>query len=121
MDSTLDRTNDADLAWLIAAFLAGPLGWVVTQGAGYAAVKPVCAGGHPLTLGLIALVGLLVCGAGAWLAWRRMFSLRPVAMDDGPRDIDRSYFIAVVAAGFNVLIALLIVTTVTSQLWGRCE
>jgi hypothetical protein len=109
MDSTLDRTNDADLAWLIAAFLAGPLGWVVTQGAGYAAVK------------LIALVGVLVCGAGAWLAWRRMFSLRPVAMDDGPRDIDRSYFIAVVAAGFNVLIALLIVTTVTSQLWGRCE
>jgi hypothetical protein len=121
MDTTIDRTNDRDLTWLIAAFLAGPLGWIVTQGAGYAAVKPVCAGGYPLSLGLIALAGFVVCGAGAWLAWRRMLSLQPIAIDDGPRDVDRSYFIAVVAAGFNVLIGLLILTTVTSQLWGRCE
>jgi hypothetical protein len=121
MDTTLDRTNDLDLAWLIAAFLAGPFGWIVTQGAGYAAVKPVCAAGHPLTLGLIALAGLIVSGAGAWLAWRRTSSLQPVAIDDGPRDVDRSYFIAVLATGFNVLIALLIVTTAASQLWNRCD
>ena len=121
MDTSLDRTNDLDLVWLIAAFTAGPLAWAFTEGVGYAAVKPGCAGGSPLVLGLIAFGGLIVCGAGGWLAWRRMVSLQPVAKDEGPNDVDRSYFIAVVATGFNVLIALLIVTTVASQLWNRCE
>jgi hypothetical protein len=121
MDTSLEQTNDLDLAWLIAAFTAGPLAWALTEGAGYAAVKPLCAGGNPLVLGLIALGGLIVCGAGAWLAWWRMVSLQRVATDEGPNDVDRSYFIAVVATGFNVLIALLIVTTVASQLWSRCE
>jgi len=121
MDTTLDRTNHLDLMWLIVALFAGPAGWVITQGAGYAAVKPVCAGGNPLVLGLIALVGLAVAGAGASLAWRRMSSLRRVASDSGGRDVDRSYFIAAVATGLDVLIALLIITTLASQLWSRCE
>ena len=121
MDATIERTNDRDLAWLMVAWMAGPAGWVFTEGAGYASVKPLCAGGNPFVLGLIALVGLVVCGAGAWLAWRRLSSLRLVATDSGGRDIDRSYFIAMLAAGLNVLIALLIVTTVVSQLWSRCE
>jgi hypothetical protein len=121
MDTTLEGTNDLDLAWLIAAFLAGPTGWFFTQGAGYVFVKPACAGGRPFVLGLIALVGLMVAGAGAWLAWRRLSSLRAVAVDNGGRDVDRSYFLAVVAAGLNALVALLIITTLVSQLWSRCE
>jgi hypothetical protein len=121
MDTTIDRTNDLDLAWLIAAFLAGPLGWAFTEGAGYAAVKPVCAGGTPAVLGLIGLAGLMICVGGMWLAWRRMSSLGAVASDSGGRDIDRSYFIAAVATGFNLLVALLIVTTLASQLFGQCE
>jgi hypothetical protein len=48
-------------------------------------------------------------------------SLRAIALDSGGRDIDRSYFLAVLAAGLNTLVALLIITTVASQLWGRCE
>ena len=121
MDTSLDQTNNLDLAWLIAAFMAGPLAWAFTEGAGYAAVKPVCAGGSPIVLGLIALAGFLVSAAGAWLGWRRMAALRPVSTDSGSTDVDRSHFIAVVATGLNVLIALLILTTVTSQLWNRCE
>jgi hypothetical protein len=121
MDTTLEGTNDLDLAWLLAAFLAGPAGWALTQGVGYAIVKPACAGGSPFLLGLIAFVGLVVSGAGAWLAWRRSSSLRAVAVDSGGREIDRSYFLAVIAAGLNTLIALLILTTLTSQLWSRCE
>jgi hypothetical protein len=121
MDTTLKGTNDLDLAWLMAALFAGPAGWVLTQGAGYAVVKPACAGGNPFLLGAIALVGLVIASAGAWLGWRRSASLRAVATDNGGHDIDRSYFIAVVATGLDVLIALLIVTTALSQLWGRCE
>jgi len=121
VDTTLEGTNDLDAAWLVAACFAGPAGWAFTQGAGYAVVKPVCAGGNPYVLGLIALVGLMVTGAGAWLAWRRSSSLRAVAVDNGGRDIDRSHFLAMIAVALNALIALLIITTLASQLWSRCE
>ena len=121
MDTTLEGTNDFDLAWLLAAFLAAPVAWFFTQGAGYVAVKPACAGGNPFVLGLIGLVGLITACAAAWFAWRRLSSLRAIDVDSGGRDSDRSYFLAVLAAGLNTLIALLILTTVTSQLWGRCE
>lgn len=121
MDTALEGPNDFDLPWLLAAFFAGPAGWVFTQGAGYAIVKPACAGGSPFVLALIALVGLVAAGTGAWFAWRRASSLRAIAVDNGGRDIDRSYFLAAVATGMNVLIMLLIITTVSSQLWNRCE
>jgi hypothetical protein len=121
MDTTLQGTNDIDLAWLLAAFAAGPAGWALTQGAGYAIVKPACASQSGFLLGIIALIGLMAAGAGAWLAWRRLSSLRAVAVENGGRDIDRSYFLAAVATGMNMLIALLIITTMASQLWSRCE
>jgi hypothetical protein len=121
MDTTLHRRNELNLTWLILALFAGPAGWVFTQGVGYALVKPVCASGDAVLLGLIALVGLATAGAGAWLAWQQMWSLRRVALDSGRRAVDRSYFIAMVAAGLDVLIALLIVTTVAAQVWNRCE
>ena len=121
MKTAIEGTHDREVAWLVAALFAGPAGWAFTQGAGYAAVKPVCTGGSPFVLGLIALVGLIIASIGAWLASRRASSLRTVAIDSGGRDIDRSYFIATVATGLNVLIALLIITTVSSQLWNRCE
>lgn len=121
MDTTLEGTSDLDLAWLLAAFAAGPAGWVFTQGAGYAIVKPACASDSPFLLGIVALIGLMAAGAGAWLAWRRLSSLRAVAVDNGPRDIDRSYFLAAVATGMNTLIGLLIITTMAAQLWNRCE
>jgi hypothetical protein len=121
MDTTLEGTNDLDLVRLIAACMAGPAGWIFTQGAGYAVVKPVCAGGNPFVLGLIALVGFSLAAAGAFFAWKRTSSLHAVAIDDGGRDVDRSFFLAAIGVGLNTLIALLIVTTLVSQLWGRCE
>jgi hypothetical protein len=121
MDTTVNRTNDLDLGLLIVSLLAGPAGWAIAEAVGYAAVKPVCAAGSPFVLGLIALVPLTAAGAGGWLARRRYISLRDVATESGGRDIDRSYFIAVVAAGLNALIALLIVTTMGSQLVSQCE
>ncbi len=121
MDTTLEGTNDLDLAWLLTALAAGPAGWVLTQGAGYAIVKPACAGESAFLLGIVALIGLTAAGAGAWLAWRRLSALRAIAVESGGRDIDRSYFLAAVATGLNTIIALLIITTMASQLWARCE
>lgn len=121
MDTTIESTNDLDLALLITALLAGPVAWAFTEGAGYAAVKPVCAGGAPIVLGAVAAVGLIITGAGAWLAWRRMSALRRTADAGGGRDVDRSYFIAALAVGLDLFIALLIITTVAMQLWSRCE
>jgi len=60
---------------------------------------------------------------GAWTAMRRcLLMLREGVTDDGARIIDRSYFVAIVAIGMNLLIAILIVTSVIPQfLLSPCE
>ncbi len=95
------------LLW--AAMLAGPAAWTIDQGLGYAGVKPSCFGGSDMPLLLISALALAITAAGGWLAWRCFRSVRHAA-EDGGRVVDRSYFMALVAIGFNVLIALLILT-----------
>ena len=91
------------------AMLAGPAAWTINQGLGYAGVKPSCFGGSDMPLLVISIVALGMTAAGGWLAWWCFQRVRH-ATEDGGRVVDRSYFMALVALGFNLLIALLIVT-----------
>jgi hypothetical protein len=95
------------LVLLWAAMLAGPLAWTIDQGLGYASVKPSCAAGTVWPLLLYTAVALGIVTAGGWAAWWCLHQLRH-ANEDGGLVVDRSYFMAVVALGFNALIGLLI-------------
>lgn len=95
------------LLWI--AMLAGPAAWTLDQGLGYAGVKPSCAGGSDLPLLLLSAVTVAMTAGGGWLAWHCFQRVRD-ASEDGGAVVDRSYFMALVAIGFNLLIALLIVT-----------
>jgi hypothetical protein len=110
------------LVALWAAFLTGPVAWTFNQGAGYALMKPVCAGKATPLLWLVAAASLLLVAAGSWTAWHWIRQLRGSARDEGSGAVDRSYFMAVLALAFNALIGLLIVTSVIPQLLlSPCE
>lgn len=106
---------------LITAVLLAPAAWALNQLIGYALVKPVCANGHPLILTALAIVMLGMVAAGGWIGWSSLVQLRGAEEKGGTR-IDRSYFLALVAIGFNLLIALLILTAaVPPFLLSPCE
>ena len=110
------------LALLWMAFFAGPLAWIVNQGVGYAVMKPVCRGADVPVLWLIGAFAFILASVGAWTGARCLLLLRDKATDVGSHVIDRSYFVAIVAVGMDVLIALLIVTSVIPQfLLSPCE
>jgi hypothetical protein len=114
------ETRDVVLLW--SAFFAGPAAWIVYQGLGYVAVKPVCAGASSSVLWLITATALAIVGAGASTAWRYISRLRTAASPDGGSVADRSHFLAVVAMAFNGLIALLIVAAAIPQfVLSPCE
>jgi hypothetical protein len=106
---------------LWAAMLLGPSAWALNELIGYALVKPVCAGGQKiLVLGLSAAMLLLALG-GLWIGWSCLAELRGARQKGGTR-LDRSYFMALVAIGFNALLALLVVTqAVAPFLLNPCE
>ena len=97
----------AVLLWM--AMLAGPAAWTFDQGLGYAGVKPSCFGGSDMPLLLISIAAFGIAAAGGWLAWWCLQRVRH-ATEDGGRVVDRSYFMALLALGFNLLIGLLILT-----------
>jgi hypothetical protein len=90
------------------ALAAGPLAWMIDQGLGYPMVKPSCADGSDWPLLAISVVSLAISGLGGGIGWIAVARLRG-AREDGRAKMDRSYFLAVIAVGFNVLAALLIV------------
>jgi hypothetical protein len=92
--------------WLSLA--AGPLAWMIDQGIGYPLVKPSCANGSEWPLLAVSVVSLAISGFGGTLGWAALTRLRG-ARNDGGAKRDRSYFVAVIAFGFNVLAALLII------------
>jgi hypothetical protein len=109
-------------ARVMAAVLAGPAAWAFTQGTGYAAMKPVCASADTYLLWVISAIGLALAGAGASIAARRLSLVRTIAIDEGSRAVDVRYFVAVIAMALNVLIALLIVTSmIPLLLLSPCE
>jgi hypothetical protein len=106
---------------LMTAFLLAPAAWGTNELVGYALVKPVCANGHKILLTGVALGTFAMAVAGVWIGWSCFAQLRG-ASDKGGRRIDRSYFLALVAIGFNALIGLLILTAAISPLlMNPCE
>ena len=85
-------------ALLWYAVIAGPAAVALSQLAGYAMVKPVCASGHPFVLTLISLAALAVSLSGVWTGWRRRTEMR-----------DTRDFVASVAICLSLLTTLLIV------------
>ena len=97
------------LLLLWGAMLSGPVAWTIDQGLGYASVKPSCAAETEWPLVLFTAVALGLVAAGGWVGWRCLRRLRD-GKEDGGLVVDRSYFMAVVAIGFNLLIGLLVAT-----------
>jgi len=96
------------LARLVFAVLAGPTAVSANMFAGYALTKWACATGHTFVLTSIAVLSLMFALTGAWVGWTCRAQLLG-ANEQGQRIIDRSYFIAIVAVGFSLITALLIV------------
>lgn len=99
--------EDRGLMLLWFAVLAAPAAWALDELISYASVKPVCFADARFTLTAINLGALALVAAGA-LVGRSCLSRLKEASDDGGRQIDRSYFMAVGALGLSALVALLI-------------
>ena len=99
------------LAW--AAFLLAPAAWVFDQGLSYPLVKWACATGRADVLTAIAVIALSLTGSGLVLG--------VAALKGGaPRPSGR--FVAILGIGFNVLVALLIVTALIPRyVLSPCE
>ena len=94
------------LLWF--SLLAAPAAWALAEVIGYALVKPVCFGNATLALTAINGVAFALVIAGG-LVGRACLIRAQGASDDGGSQVDRSYFMALVAISFNVLVALLLV------------
>ena len=106
---------------LMTALTLAPAAWAINEVVGYALVKPVCASGHKVLLLGLALAMFAMVSAGGWIGWSCLARLRGAAIQGGTR-IDRSYFLALVSLGFNVLIGILILTAAASVLLlNPCE
>jgi hypothetical protein len=113
--------EDKGLLLLWFAVLAGPAAWALDELISYSAVKPVCFADAKFTLTAINAAALVLVATGA-LAARSCLSKLRDGTDDGPRQIDRSYFMAVGALALNGLIALLIVfATIPHFVLSPCE
>jgi hypothetical protein len=116
-----DYWEEKGLLLLWFALLAPVAAWALDQLVSYAIVKPVCAADARVTFIAINAAAFALVLVAATTAWSCLVKARGAA-DDGPRRVDRSYFMAVVALSFNVLIALLIVlATVAALVLSPCE
>jgi hypothetical protein len=104
------------------ALSLAPAAWLIVQGVGYPLVRWVCATGNSRILLVISVIALLMTVAGILLGASSLLSLSGMATVDGGRKTDRRYFVAQLAVGFNVLMALLIAATALSQgVLSPCE
>jgi hypothetical protein len=100
--------EQAGLALLWFAVLAGPAAVAANMLAGYALTKWACASGHTFVLTAIAAVMLIVALSGAWVGWNCRQRLLD-ANEHGGSIVDRSYFAALIGTGLSLLTGLLIV------------
>ena len=113
--------EDSGLVLLLTALFIGPVAWFFDQGLGYAVMKWVCASGNTGVLTAISVAALAMTLGGGWLGWS-LFAQTRGARVDGGSQVDRSQFLALVAIGFNALIALLIVIAASSRyILSPCE
>ena len=107
------------LLWL--SLLAPAVAWAFDQGASYALVKPVCFANAKYMLTVISGVALAIVIAGGVVGRACLRRAGDGNVDGGSRT-DRSYFLALVAIGFNVLVGLLIVfATIPQFVLSPCE
>lgn len=102
-----DYWEQRGLVLLWVAMLAGPVATALTLQVGYALVKWACAARHRDVLIIITIGAVLTTALGAALGWWCLEKAGDAATEHGGRTVDRSSFLAVVAIGFNLLLALL--------------
>jgi hypothetical protein len=95
------------LLLLWTAMLAGPIAGALNLQLGYALVKWACATGRTSVLIVMTFGTLAIAIVGAALGWWSLEKIGAAANEQGGRTTDRSYFLAMVAIGFNLLLALL--------------
>jgi hypothetical protein len=101
------------------ALFAGPVAWALRQLASYALVSPACGMGstQPLIAIAAAMLGLTLLGA-----WTGRLCLTRSRADGRGAVMMRASFMASVAVGLNLLVALLIVlSTVAEFILSPCE
>lgn len=114
--------EDRGLLFLWTSLLGGPLAWALNQQLGYATVKLACSQDRAFIPTMIAVVALVGTLSAAWLGWSCYQKVRDVANERGGTMVDRSYFIAVMAIGLNLLLALLIAAQATNTfILSPCE
>lgn len=104
-----DYWEDWGLVLLWVSLLGGPLAWALHHQLGYASVKPACSGDRAFIPTMIATVMLIATLCAAWLGWSCYQKVHDVANEQGGTLVDRSYFLAIIAVGLNLLLAMLIV------------
>jgi hypothetical protein len=128
-----DYWEDKGLMLLWFSVLSAPTAWAIDQLTSYALVKPVCFADATFTLTAISMAAMALVIAGGLVGRACLNRLRPdvldgsaqpagAATDDGGRRVDRSYFLAVIGIGFNILVGLLIVfATIPHFVLSPCE
>jgi hypothetical protein len=116
-----DYWEDRGLVLLWTAMLAGPTAFALNHQIGYALVKWACDREQTFLLTLVAAATFGLAMWGAYLGWSCLQQLRG-GDDRGGTIVDRSYFMAVIAIGLDLLVALLIVLTAFPQfILSPCE
>lgn len=114
--------EDRGLVLLWTSMLSGPLAFALNHQVGYALVKWACSREQRFLLTLVAVVTFGLAMWGAYLGWTCLAQVKDAADDRGGTPVDRSYFMALVAIGLDLLIALLIVLTAFPQyILSPCE
>ena len=124
MDERLLDTShdDRHRIALWTALTAGPAAAALHLPVSYALVKFACGWQRRTPLLLEAVGALLLASAGVWLAWTCEVRWRAIADEQGNRPDDRSLFLARVALGTNLTLALFIAGTVVATLvLSPCE
>jgi hypothetical protein len=108
--------------WLLwFSVFAAPAAWAFDQGLSFVLVPYACASNSSWLLTGISASALALVVAGGLVGhacWRRAAA----AAEDGSSPRDRSYFLAMVGVGFNILVALLIVfATIPQFVLHPCE
>ena len=95
----------APLAWsLVAGFLA----WGLDLGFSYVLQRPACVSGHPLWIHLVTAICLIIALSGLALGIRELLLLPRDSTEEGRRPHDRAHFQALLAIGFSVSFAVVV-------------
>jgi hypothetical protein len=121
-DDRRDYWEHRGLVLLWVSMLAGPIAAAINLQLGYALVKWACAAHRTDVLSVMTIGALATAIVGAALGWWCLQKIGAAAKEQGGRTIDRSYFLAVVATGFNLLLVLLnLIWVVPTFVLSPCE